>query len=63
MLRHDVLTQEEMWGRDGSSADELGIQYRRHNAPNTQPTQIDSDDSENVPLITKSPSKITHSEL
>ena len=59
LLRHDALTQEEMWRRDGSSEDELDIQYNTQSAP----PHIDSDDSENRPLISKSPSTITPSEL
>ena len=60
LLRHDALTQEEMWRRDGSSEDELDIQY---NTQSASPTHLDSDDSENQPLISKSPSKISPSEL
>ena len=60
LLRHDALTREEMWRRDGSSEDELDIQY---NTQSASPTHIDSDDSENQPLISKSPSKISPSEL
>ena len=61
LLRHDALTQEEeMWRRDGSSEDELDIQYNTQSAP---PKHIVSDDSENQPLISKSPSKISPSEL
>ena len=62
LLRHDALTQEEMWRRDGSSEDELDIQYNTQSASHTH-THIDSDDSENQPLISKSPSKISPSEL
>ena len=53
LLRHDALTQEELWRRDGSSENELDIQY---NTQSTSPTPLDSDDSENQPLIYKSPS-------
>ena len=60
MLRHDALTQEEMWRRDGSSENELDIQY---NTQSASPTHLDSDDSENQPLVSKSPSKISPSEL
>ena len=60
MLRHVALTQEEMWRRDGSSEDELDIQYKTQSA---SPTHLDSDDSENQPLISKSPSKISPSEI
>ena len=60
LLRHDALTQEELWRRDGSSENESDIQY---NTQSTSPTPLDSDDSENQPLIYKSPSKITPSEL
>ena len=60
LLRHDALTQEEMWRRDGSSKDELDIQY---NTQSAFPTHMDSDDSENQPLISKSPSKISPSEI
>ena len=52
LLRHDALTQEELWRRDGSSENELDIQY---NTQSTSPTPLDSDDSENQPLIYKSP--------
>ena len=48
LLRHDSLTQEELWRRDGSSENELDIQY---NTQSTSPTPLDSDDSENQPLI------------
>ena len=54
MLRHDALTQEETWRTDGSSEDELDIQY---NTKSASPTHIDSDDSENQPLISKSPTE------
>ena len=63
LLRHDPLTQAEMWRRDGSSEDGLDIQYNRETTQSIPLKQIDSDDSENQPLITKSPSKITPSEL
>ena len=52
LLRHDALTQEEMWRRDGSSENELDIRY---NTQSASPTHLDSDDSENQPLIYKSP--------
>ena len=52
-----------MWRRYGSSEEELDIQYNRETTQSTPLTQIESDDSENQPLITKSPSKITPSEL
>ena len=61
--RNDALTQVEMWRRDRSSEDKLDIQYKRDSPQSNPPTQIDSDDSENRPLVTKSPSRITHSEL
>ena len=60
LLRHNALTQEEMWRRDGSSEDELDIQY---NTQSSSHTHIDSDDSENQLLISKSPSKISPSKL
>ena len=60
LLRHDALTQEEMWRRDGSSENELDIQY---NTQSASPTHLDSDDSENQPLISKSPSKVSPSEI
>ena len=60
LLRHDALTQEEMWRRDGSSENEFDIQYKTQSA---SPTHLDSDDSENQPLISKSPSKISPSEI
>ena len=56
---HDALTEEEMWRRDGSSEDELDIQY---NTKKTSPTHIDSDDSENQPLILKSPKEAKQAE-
>ena len=52
-----------MWRRDGSSEDELDIQCRTDTSPNTLLIQIDSNDSENVPLFSRSPRKITPSEL
>ena len=61
LLRQDALTQEEMWRRDGSSEEELDIQYNRETAQITPLTQIDFYDSRNQPIITKSPSKITPS--
>ena len=60
LLRHDALTQEEMWKRDGSSENELDIQY---NTQSASPTYLESDDSKNQPLIYKSPSKISPSEI
>ena len=63
LLSHDVLTQGKMWRRDGSSEDELDIQYNRETTLSIPLTQVDSDDSENQPLITQSPSKITPSEF
>ena len=60
MLRHDALTQEEMWRRDGSSEDELDNQY---NTQSASPTQMDSDDTKNQPLCSKSPRKISPSEI
>ena len=55
LLRHDALTQEETWRRDGSSEDELETQYKRDSPRNNPPTRFDSDDFENRPLVTKSP--------
>ena len=49
-----------MWRRDGSSEDELYIQCNRETTQKIPLTQIDSDDSENQPLITKSASKIRY---
>ena len=57
------MTQEEMWRRDGSSEDELDIQYKQDSSQGIPATQIDSDDSENCLLVTRSPSKITPSEF
>ena len=54
LLRHDRLTQEEMWRRDGSSEDELDVHYNRETTQSIPLTQIDSNDSENQLLITKS---------
>ena len=50
----------KMWRRDGSSEDDLDNQY---NTQSASPTHIDLEDSENQPLISKSPSKIRPSEL
>ena len=62
-LKHDVLSQEEMWRLDGKSEDELDIQYKQDENPTSASQQIDSDDSENLPLIRSSPSKISPSEI
>ena len=62
-LKHDVLSQEEMWRLDGRSEDELDIQYKQDENPTSAPQQIDSDDSENLPLSRSSPSKISPSEI
>ena len=63
-LRHNVLTQEEMWRRDGLSEEELDIQYSSCPHPvTTTPLEIDSDDSENTPLSLTKPRKISPSEL
>ena len=63
LLRHDVLTKEELWRRDGNSEDELDIQYKTTASNPTTPPEIDSDDSENVPLINTPTRKIKPSEL
>ena len=55
--------QEEMWRLDGRSEDELDIQYKQDENPTSAPQQIDSDDSENLPLSRSSPSKISPSEI
>ena len=61
--RHDALINEELWRRDGNSEDELDNQYKPSATNPTTPPEIDSDDSENVPL-TKTPTrKIRPSEL
>ena len=60
-LKHDVLSQEEMWRLDGNSEDELDIQYKQDENPTASPEQIDSDDSENLPLSRSSPRKINFS--
>ena len=62
-LKHEVLSQEEMWRLDGKSEDELDIQYKQDENPTSASQQIDSDDSENLPLIRSSPSKISPSEI
>ena len=71
MLRHNVLTQEEMWRRDGLSEDELDIQYattpQNTTTPpetdTTTPLEIDSEDFENLPLAQSQPRKIPPSEI
>ena len=64
MLRHNVLTQEEMWRRNGLSEEELDIQYSSCPPPvTTTPLEIDSDDSENIPLSLTKPRKISPSKL
>ena len=63
LLRHDSLTNEELWRRDGNSEDELDIQYKPSATNPTTPPEIDSDDSENVPLINTATRKIRPSEL
>ena len=45
--------QEKIWRRGCTPADELDIQYRK-NSEGESTTRIDSDDSENVPLLPKS---------
>ena len=60
-LKHDVSSQEEMWRLDGKSEDELDIQYKQDENPTSTSQQIDSDDSENLPLSRSSPSKISPS--
>ena len=52
-----------MWRLDGRSEDELDIQYKQDENPTSAPQQIDSDDSENLPLSRSSPSKISPSEI
>ena len=58
-----MLTNEELWRRDGNSEDELDIQYKPTASNPTTPPEIDSDDSENVPLINTPTRKIKPSEL
>ena len=60
-LKHDVLSQEEMWRLDGNSEDEFDIQYKQDENPTASPQQIDSDDTENLPLSRSSPRKISPS--
>ena len=62
-LRHDALTNEELWRRDGNSEDELDIQYKPSATNPTTPPEIDSHDSENVPLINTPTRNIRPSEL
>ena len=52
-----------MWRLDGKSEDELNIQYKQDENPTSASQQIDSDDSENLPLSRSSPSKIFSSEI
>ena len=63
LLRHDALSQEEMWKLDGNSEDKLDIQYRTEVTPSASPQRIESDDSENLPLVRNSPRKISPSEI
>ena len=62
-LKHDVLSQEEMWRLDGNSEDELDIQYKQDENPTDSTQQIDTDESENLPLSRSSPRKISPSEI
>ena len=52
-----------MWRLDGKSEDELDIQYKQDENPTTSSQQIDSNDSENLPLSRSSPRKISPSEI
>ena len=52
-----------MWRLDGNSEDELDIQYKQDENLTASPQQIDSDDSENLPLSRSSPRKISPSEI
>ena len=61
ILKHDVLTNEEMWRYDGLSEDNLDIAYTEPENPT--PISIDSDESDNMPLRSQSPRKITPSEI
>ena len=61
ILKHDVLTNEEMWRYDGLSEDNLDIAYKEPENPT--PISIDSDESDNMPLRPRSPRKITPSEI
>ena len=63
LLRHDVLTNEELWKRDGNSEDELEIQYKPTATISTTPPEIEPEDSENVPLMNTPTRKIKPSEL
>ena len=53
ILKHDVLTNEEMWRYDGLSEDNLDIAYNEPENPT--PISIDSDESDNMPLRPRSP--------
>ena len=61
ILKHDVLTNEEMWRYDGLSEDNLDIAYKEPENPT--PISIDSDESDNMPLRPRSPRKITPSKI
>ena len=56
-----MLTNEELWRHDGLSEDNLDTAYTEPANPN--PINIESDESDNIPLRQKSPRKITPSEL
>ena len=63
LLRHDALTQEEIWRRVGLSEDEINIHYKTTSQNTATPLQINSDDLENIPISQTQPRKITPSEL
>ena len=56
-----MLTNEELWRHDGLSEDNLDIAYTEPANPN--PINIESDESDNIPLGQKSPCKKNPSEL
>ena len=63
LLRHGALSQDKMWRLDGNSEKELDIQYRTEITPSASPQRIDSDDSENLPLVRNSPREISPSKI
>ena len=61
ILKHDVLTSDEMWRYDRLSEDNLDIAYKYPETP--IPTNIESDESDNMPPRSHSPRKISPSEI
>ena len=61
ILKHDVPTNEEIWRHDGLSEENVDIAYQDTETPS--PISIESNESDNMPLRSHSPRKITPSEI